>query len=85
MQCLCLIVVLVVMLVWLVHYCLVRFIKSRPNMSQLLENLLHFQHFQQFINGRIQRKKGAFGINRDRFDEAVSLWEDSKQRDHKMY
>ena len=68
------------MVVVQVYSCLVRFIKSRANMSQLLENLLQFQHFQQFINGRIQRKKGAFGMNRDRFDEAVSNWEDSKKR-----
>ena len=52
-----------------------RFLKSRPNMEEFLEQLLHFQHFQQFINSKIDKLKNR-SIERDLFDNEVLAYED---------
>ena len=52
------------------------FLKSRVHMEEFLENLLHFQHFQQFINGRINRL--ASNKERDLFDDEVIIYEEGK-------
>lgn len=55
-----------------------RFLKSRPNMEEFLGLLLHFQHFQQFINGRIYRL--AARKDRDLFDEEALLHEEGEKK-----
>lgn len=51
------------------------FLQSRPNMEEFLRELLHFQHFRQFINCRIERLKSK-KQERDLFDSEVLLYED---------
>ena len=51
-----------------------RFIKSRPHMEEFLTLLLEFQHFQQFLNGRIERLK--CNRERDIFDDEVIVYEE---------
>ena len=53
------------------------FLKSRPNMEEFLGQLLHFQHFRQFINGRIEKLKGR-SIERDLFDNEVLAYEEGE-------
>lgn len=52
------------------------FIKSRSHMSEFLTNFLQFQHFQQFIAGRIDRL--ASNKERDLFDDEVIAFSDGK-------
>ena len=49
-------------------------------MEEFLENLLHFQHFQQFINGRINRL--ASNKERDLFDDEVIIYEEGKVKNN---
>ena len=51
-----------------------RFLKSRGHMEEFLSELLHFQHFRQFMNSRINRLNQR--MERDLFDEAVVTYED---------
>ena len=44
-------------------------------MEEFLRELLHFQHFRQFINCRIERLKSK-KQERDLFDSEVLLYED---------
>ena len=60
------------------NYCYVhvrRFLKSRPNIEEFLESLLQFQHFRQFINGRIEQLKTR-KVERDIFDNEVLTYEE---------
>ena len=52
-----------------------QFIKSRPHMEEFLGLLLHFQHFRQFINGRIEKLKNRIP-DRDLFDDEVLQYEE---------
>ena len=52
-----------------------RFLKSRPHMEEFLQQLLHFQHFRQFINSKIDKLKSR-NIERDLFDNEVLLYEE---------
>jgi len=54
-----------------------RFFKSRPHMEEFLQQLLHFQHFRQFINSKIDKLKSK-NIERDLFDNEVLLYEEGK-------
>lgn len=58
-----------------VGYLLCRFLKSRPNMEDFLGQLLHFQHFRQFINSKIDKLKNR-KIERDLFDNEVLAYEE---------
>ena len=58
-------------------HCLSRFFKSRPNMDEFLQKLLHFQHFRQFINSKIDKLKRR-NIERDLFDNEVLAYEEGK-------
>ena len=44
-----------------------QFLKSRPHLEEFLGQLLHFQHFRQFINGRIEKLKNRMQ-DKDLFD-----------------
>lgn len=46
-------------------------------MEEFLGQLLHFQHFRQFINGRIEKLKGR-SIERDLFDNEVLAYEEGE-------
>ena len=46
-------------------------------MEEFLGQLLHFQHFRQFINGRIDKLKGRT-IERDLFDNEVLAYEEGE-------
>ena len=52
-----------------------RFLKSRPNTEEFLEQLLHFQHFRQFINTKIDKLKNS-RLERDLFDTEVMTYEE---------
>ena len=54
-----------------------QFLKSRPNMEEFLGQLLHFQHFRQFINGRIDKLKNRIP-DRDLFDDEVMQYEEGE-------
>lgn len=43
-------------------------------MEEFLASLLEFQHFQQFLNGRIERLKS--NKERDLFDDEVIIYEE---------
>lgn len=53
------------------------FLKSRPNLEEFLGKLLHFQHFRQFINGRIDKLKEQ-SLERDLFDNEVLMYEEGE-------
>ena len=53
------------------------FLKSRPNLQEFLGKLLHFQHFRQFINGRIEKLKEQ-SLERDLFDNEVLMYEEGE-------
>ena len=44
-------------------------------MEEFLGQLLHFQHFRQFINSRIDKLKNS-GLERDLFDSEVLAYEE---------
>ena len=50
------------------------FIHSRPQMEEFLSQLLHFQHFQQFLNSRIDNLN--LHQERDMFDEEVIVFDE---------
>ena len=50
------------------------FIHSRPQMEEFLSQLLHFQHFQQFLNSRIDNLN--LHQERDMFDEEVIMFDE---------
>ena len=52
-----------------------QFLKSRPHLEDFLGQLLHFQHFRQFINGRIEKLKNKVP-DRDLFDNEVLQYEE---------
>ena len=52
-----------------------QFLKSRPHLEEFLGQLLHFQHFRQFINGRIEKLKNKVP-DRDLFDNEVLQYEE---------
>lgn len=56
-------------------FSLCRFLKSRPNMEDFLGQLLHFQHFRQFINSKIDKLKNRT-VERDLFDNEVMAYEE---------
>ena len=60
---------------------LYRFLKSRPNSEEFLESLLHFQHFRQFINSKIEKLKTK-NQERDRFDDEVMMYEEGRLNVH---
>jgi hypothetical protein len=54
-----------------------KFIHIRPEMSELLDHLLHFQHFQQFIAARIaSANTDSKVVYRDLFDNELQALED---------
>lgn len=58
-------------------FCVYRFLKSRPNMEEFLGQLLHFQHFRQFINSKIDKLKvKGMNVERDIFDNEVLAYEE---------
>ena len=60
--------------------CLSRFIRVRPEMSNVLEHLLHFQHFQQFISARLaSANSDSRVVYRDLFDDEVQALEDGEE------
>ena len=61
----------------LVLIAMYRFLKSRPNMEEFLGELLHFQHFQQFINSKIEKLKSR-NVERDIFDNEVLAYEEGE-------
>ena len=51
----------------------------RPQMSNVLEHLLHFQHFQQFISARLaSANSDSRVVYRDLFDDEVQALEDGE-------
>ena len=52
-----------------------RFFTSRPQMEEFLASLLHFQHFRQFINSRIDQLKNR-SVNRDLFDIEAMFYDE---------
>ena len=54
-----------------------QFLKSRPHLEEFLGQLLHFQHFRQFINGRIEKLKNRIP-DRDLFDNEVLQYEEGE-------
>ena len=52
-----------------------QFLKSRPHLEEFLGQLLHFQHFRQFINGRIEKLKNRMP-DKDLFDNEVLQYEE---------
>lgn len=52
-----------------------QFLKSRPHLEDFLGLLLHFQHFRQFINGRIEKLKNKVP-DKDLFDAEVMQYEE---------
>ncbi len=55
-----------------------RFMMSRPGMEEFLKELLNFQHFRQFINGRIDKLKSQ-SVERDLFDNEVLMYEEGEE------
>ena len=54
-----------------------QFLKSRPHLEEFLGQLLHFQHFRQFINGRIEKLKNRTP-DKDLFDNEVLQYEEGQ-------
>ena len=54
-----------------------QFLKSRPHLEEFLGQLLHFQHFRQFINGRIEKLKNRMP-DKDLFDSEVLQYEEGQ-------
>ena len=54
-----------------------QFLKSRPHLEEFLGQLLHFQHFRQFINRRIEKLKNRIP-DRDLFDNEVLQYEEGQ-------
>ena len=54
-----------------------QFLTSRPHLEEFLGQLLHFQHFRQFINGRIEKLKNQVP-DKDLFDNEVLQYEEGK-------
>ena len=52
-----------------------RFFTSRPQMEEFLATLLHFQHFRQFINNKIDQLKNR-SVNRDLFDIEAMFYDE---------
>ena len=48
-------------------------------MEDFLEQLLHFQHFRQFINSKIDKLK-RMNVERDLFDDEVLDYEEGSSR-----
>lgn len=44
-------------------------------MEEFLSSLLHFQHFRQFINHKIEQLKNQTGV-RDLFDKEVMFYDE---------
>ncbi len=54
-----------------------QFLKSQPHLEEFLGQLLHFQHFRQFINGKIEKLKNRVP-DRDLFDNEVLQYEEEE-------
>ena len=54
-----------------------RFFTSRPQMEEFLASLLHFQHFRQFINNKIEQLKNR-SSTRDLFDMEAMFYDDGR-------
>ena len=54
-----------------------QFLKSRPHLEEFLGQLLHSQHFRQFINGRIEKLKNRTQ-DKDLFDNEVLQYEEGQ-------
>ena len=51
------------------------FKRTRPDMMNVLEHLLHFQHFQQFISARLaQANSDSAVVYRDLFDQETQAF-----------
>ena len=57
-----------------IHCFCCSFLLSRPHMGEFLSELFHFQHFQQFVNNRIDRLSKH--KERDIFDEEAILYDE---------
>ena len=51
------------------------FFTSRHQMEEFLASLLHFQHFRQFINQKIDQLKNQ-SIARDLFDKEAMFYDE---------
>ena len=58
-----------------------QFLKSRPHLEEFLGQLLHFQHFRQFINGRIEKLKNRVP-DKDLFDNEVLQYEEGQSMEY---
>ena len=57
------------------------FFISRPQMEEFLATLLHFQHFRQFINHKIDQLKNQ-SVARDLFDKESMLYDEGTVHVH---